>query len=236
MKALAFWCLLLISPSIAPQSTQPCQLVSVEAVPYQSDMPVPVVFTARIHNPQVQLDSLKYKWRVSPGTITSGQGSSSITVSTAGLGGRTITATVDVFGLPAGSCSTASAIAAVMNEPSGPTIFDKYGDVSWEDEKSRLDEFAVQLKQQPSARGAIIMYAGNPTYEGEVAFRLRRAKNYLVRTHGIASQRVVTTDAGYDTELTTYLWLVPEGIEFPFERSKLPRSKVKFTKKKPSVR
>jgi PKD domain-containing protein len=236
MKVLVICCVLLISPSIATQSTQPCELVSVEAVPYQSDMAVPVVFTALIHNPHVQPDSLKYKWRVSPGAITSGQGSSSITVNTVGLGGRTITATVDVFGLPAGSCSTASAIAAVMNEPSRPTIFDKYGDVSWQDEKSRLDEFAVQLKQQPSGRGAIIMYAGNPTYEGEAVFRLRRAKNYLVRTHGIASKILVTTDAGYDAELTTYLWIVPDGVEFPFAESKLPRSEIKFTKKKRSVR
>lgn len=41
-----------------------------------------------------------YNWSVSAGTISSGQGTSSITVNTSGLGGRNVTATVKIGGMP----------------------------------------------------------------------------------------------------------------------------------------
>jgi hypothetical protein len=41
-----------------------------------------------------------YHWTVSPGTITSGQGTPSITINTNGLAGQNVTATVEIGGAP----------------------------------------------------------------------------------------------------------------------------------------
>lgn len=38
--------------------------------------------------------------------------------------------------------------------------FDSYGDISWEDEKAHLDNFAIALQRDPNTIGYIIVYAG----------------------------------------------------------------------------
>ena len=87
----------------------PCPTVSVSC-PSQADPGTPVTFTASVANDSGL--SLTYNWSVSAGTISSGQGTSSITVDTTGLGGQTVTATVSLGGADpsctgtTGSCST----------------------------------------------------------------------------------------------------------------------------------
>jgi hypothetical protein len=78
------------------------------------DQGMPITFTAG--GSLGSLQAISYKWTVSVGTITSGQGTSAITVSTDGLGGQNVTATVHVSGLdPAcpnqSSCTTAGETA-----------------------------------------------------------------------------------------------------------------------------
>src|SRR5439155_26030695 len=74
-----------------------------------------------------------YNWTVSAGTITSGQGTSSITVSTNNLGGQTVTATVEVGGLDPSCGRTASCSAAVKAPPQKPRKFDEYGSLRFND-------------------------------------------------------------------------------------------------------
>lgn len=57
-----------------------------------------------------------YNWSISTGTITSGQGTKSIHVNTAGLKGQSLTVTVEVSGLPA-SCSNVSSTTIDIIEP-----------------------------------------------------------------------------------------------------------------------
>ena len=57
----------------------------------------PVTFTASVTGGPEGF-APTYNWSVSAGTITSGQGTSTITVDTAGLGGQTVTATVSIGG------------------------------------------------------------------------------------------------------------------------------------------
>ncbi|MDT7542121.1 MAG: hypothetical protein QOE33_2025 [Acidobacteriota bacterium] len=54
-----------------------------------------------------------FNWDVSAGTISSGQGTSSITVDTGGAGGKTITATADVGGFDRHCPASASGKTAV---------------------------------------------------------------------------------------------------------------------------
>jgi hypothetical protein len=54
--------------------------------------------------------------------------------------------------------------------------FDSYGNLCFEDEKARLDNFAITLEQNPNFIGYIVVYAGNESCAGEAQFRGNRAK------------------------------------------------------------
>jgi hypothetical protein len=234
MRALfLIFAMLMFAPGITAQTIQSCTQISIDSVE-KIDPGVALVFLAK-HD--TTLGEVKYKWTISAGTIVSGQDTSSISVDTTGLGGQALTATVEVIGRE-WTCSVRSKPVEIAPPPIVCGLaFDEYGDIKWEDEMARLDNFAIQLMNQPSSRGALITYAGNPTYKGEAAFKLRRATDYLVNIRKIPRERLITTDAGYRTDLTTKLYIVPEGATLPASDpyGLLPLSEVRFTKPKPHV-
>jgi len=149
-----------------------------------------------------------YNWTVSAGTITSGQGTSSITVNTAGTAGQSITGTVELGGLDPSCGRTASCTVAVKPPPLKPRKFDEYGNIRFNDEKARLDNFAIQLQNEPTSRGAIVGYG---SCDAEGTTRANRAKDYLVNTRGIDAGRIDVIDGGCRPELLVQLWIVPQG-------------------------
>ncbi len=90
--------------------------------------------------------------------------------------------------------------------------FDEYGDLCWEDEKPRLDNFAIELQQEPEMVGQITVYAGRVSCEGEAKFRAERAKKWVVK-RGIQADRVIVRDGGYLETATTTLDITPRDAE-----------------------
>jgi hypothetical protein len=174
-----------------------------------------------------------YNWTVSAGTITSGQGTRSITISTAGVAGGTITATVDVGGVDPSCNHTASCTFPIKVLPTPPYKFDTYGNIRFNDEKARLDNFAIQLQNMPSARGAIVGYG---SCDAEGMTRANRAKDYLVNTRGIDAGRIDTIDGGCLPELQVQLWIVPQGATFSGGDATGVVSPCPDCKKKPATR
>jgi hypothetical protein len=118
----------------------------------------PVTFTANVSdsNPNV---TPSYNWTVSAGTITNGQGTSSIKVNTTGwLNTSSVTATVDVGGYDR-ECSTSDSCMSSIYWPTLARMFDKYGNVRPGNEQARLDNFAIELQTDPTAQGWIVVYA-----------------------------------------------------------------------------
>src|SRR4051812_13093430 len=74
--------------------------------------------------------------------------------------------------------------------------FDRFGDVNCEDEKARLDNFAVQIQSNSSSVGYVIVYGGSYGRRGEAEARASRIKSYLVKSRGLDSDRVMTMDGG----------------------------------------
>jgi hypothetical protein len=172
-----------------------------------------VTFTANVSGGDAGVTPT-FNWTVSAGTISSGQGTSSITVDTTGLGNQTVTATVDVGGYDrecrvTDSCSTAIGVLAEAR------LIDRYGNVRFNDEKARLDLFAVELQNNPGAQGYIIAYGGRRGRAGEAQARADRARDYLVNTRGIDASRITTVDGGFREDLEVELWLVPTGATAP---------------------
>ncbi|HEX3280432.1 MAG TPA: hypothetical protein VHR36_04305, partial [Pyrinomonadaceae bacterium] len=185
----------------------PCPTVSVSC-PSSVDPGSAITFNSALSSSA----NVTYNWSVSAGTISSGQGTSSITVDTTGLGGQTVTATVEVGGLDPACSRTASCSTSVTAPAPPATKFDEYGNIKFNDEKARLDNYAIQLQNQPGAQGYIIAYG---SCAGEAQARADRAKDYLVNTRGIDAGRIVTMDGGCRSDLTVELWIVPTGATPP---------------------
>jgi len=177
----------------------------------------------------------EFKWHISAGMIIKGEGTDEIAVDTTGLAGQVLTATVELIGAALGCNSSASKTTGVTPPPLTQCPLDQYGDIKLEDEKARLDNFGIQVLNYPESRGLIQVYAGQKTFRREAAYRLNRARKYLVNFRRIDSNRIVTVDCGFIPGLTTTLWVVPPGATLPecISWRQIPLSEVKFTKPRP---
>jgi hypothetical protein len=172
----------------------------------------PITFTASVSG-GAEGASWTYNWSVSAGTISSGQGTSTITVDTTGLGGQSVTATVNLGGAdPSCTGTSQSCTTSVKVAPPPARKFDEYGNIRFNDEKARLDNYAIQLQNEPGSQGTIIVY-GSCVGEGQQ--RGERAKDYLVNTRGIEAGRITVVDGGCRSELAVQLWVVPQGAAAP---------------------
>jgi hypothetical protein len=187
----------------------PCPTVSVSC-PSEVDAGQAITFTASVTGEGAPTPT--YNWSVSAGTISSGQGTSTITVDTTGTAGQSITATVNIGGLDPSCNATASCTTGVKPEPRKPLKFDEYGNIRFNDEKARLDNYAIQLQNDPSSTATIIVYG---SCEGEAQQRGDRAKDYLVNTRGIEAGRITVVDGGCRSDLLVQLWIVPQGATAP---------------------
>jgi hypothetical protein len=201
----------------------PCPTVNVTC-PDTVDEGQPATFTANVTGGDPNV-AATYNWSVSAGTITSGQGTPSITVDTTGQGGQTITATVNVGGYPP-ECNTSASCSTTVNRIVVARLFDQYGNIAFNDEKARLDNYAIQLQNEPGAQGYIVVYGGRRGRANEAQARADRAKDYMVNTRGVDPGRIVTVDGGYREDLTVELWIVPTGATPPTASPTLQQSDV----------
>ena len=208
-----------------------CPTVSVDC-PSEGNQGTPVTFKAE-YKPGTPPVSPTYNWTVSAGTIASGQGTDTITVDTANTGGQTITATVELGGLDPSCGRTASCSTPIKGPPPECRKFDEYGNIRFNDEKARLDNFAIQLQNEPTAQGYIIGYG---SCDAEGLTRANRAKDYLVNTRGIDASRIVVIDGGCMPELKVALYLCPSGATPPTASTEYAVSPCPDCKKKPPYR
>ena len=61
-----------------------------------------------------------------------------------------------------------------------PRKFDEYGNITFSDEKARLDNLVFQLKREPTYVAYLWVYAGRKSCIGEAQSRAIGARNYLV--------------------------------------------------------
>jgi hypothetical protein len=89
--------------------------------------------------------------------------------------------------------------------------FDEFGDIQYSDLIARLDNFAIQLQNEPTSKGFILVYRTRRDLPGLNNRTALRSKEYLVNSRGIASGRVITVDGGAVDCLVQELWIVPPG-------------------------
>jgi hypothetical protein len=92
------------------------------------------------------------------------------------------------------------------------------GEVDSGDLKARLDNYAIELQNQPNAFGHVIVYRSRRDPPGVSQRYALLARDYLVNQRGIARSRLVTADGGRSGCLMYELWIVPPGAAPPERR------------------
>lgn len=190
-----------------------CPLINVTAPLYVWETRSPLTFRASVWS-NLQKATTTYKWSVSAGKITGGQGTPSVAVELADPTYQPISATVDVGGFST-ECDNRGSATSPANLIKFPNKFDEFGNVTCEDELARLDNFAISLQSDPRLRAYIIVYGGRRGRRNEARARAVRMKYYLVHTRGLEPGRIEAVDGGYREELMSELWLSPRGDQVP---------------------
>lgn len=166
--------------------------------------------------------ALKYTWVVNPSSarVISGLGTSTMNVDSTGLGGQRIIATLTADdGSSDPSCAqTAQAVSIIAPIKKVAIVareFDECNNCTFDDQKARLDNLAVELQNDPSTRGYVIAYGGRMSPVGQVEKLMSRAREYLVTQRGIDASRLVVVNGGFREDDSVELWVVPSGASAP---------------------
>jgi hypothetical protein len=135
-----------------------------------------------------------------------GQGANSVTIDRTGFDGASRSVTT-IHGLDL-SCGRTGSRTISARQRVDNRKFDEYGNIKFNDEKARLDNYAIQLQNEPTAQGYIYGYGSCGT---EGLTRANRAKDYLVNTRGIDASRIYVVDGGCRSELKVELWIGTSG-------------------------
>jgi hypothetical protein len=203
----------------APVVTSPC--------PY----PVSLLVDAEVNEGEVITFSadtaysgtspLNYTWSVSPkeAKILSNT-DNKITVDSTGFGGQRITATLVVDdGSGEAACRQTAEASTLVRPPERrerpSRQFDVCCSCSFDDQKARLDNLAVELQADPTAMTYVIAYGGRTSRIGQADLLGARARDYLAANRGIDQSRVTVINGGFREEDCVELWIIPSGAVPP---------------------
>lgn len=199
-----------VAVKCAPPPKPTCPNVAITC-PERIEVGQPVSFSSTLTGGTGNLP-LIYNWTVTAGRITSGQGTSSITVDTTGLEGQSLKATL-VMGGYEEECSASCTIQFPI--PLTCRKFDEFPDIARNDEKARLDNFAIELQNDPTSIAYLIIYPGPRGRPGTVQTRSTRIIDYMVNSRGFDSRRMVTLVGPQREQLMIELWICPQGAPAP---------------------
>ena len=200
----------LVNPCGAVQPVCPALEIS---CPTDVAVNQPLTFTSRYSGGVPANVTPAYNWTVSAGTIIAGQGTDTIKVDTTGLGGQTVRASLSMGGYNlecAADCAVTIPLPRLSNKK-----FDEFPDISRNDEKARLDNFGIELQNDPTATGYVIVYPGRSSKRGEVQYHANRVVDYLVNSRNLDKSRIVTLVGPARNELFVELWITPQGATPP---------------------
>ena len=122
-----------------------------------------------------------------------------------------------------------AAAAAQDTAPPNPIMDrDTFGDIPLRDMSGPLDNFAIELKNSPEQRLFFILYGGRRGCRGHARWRGEAWKDYLVKRHGIAPERVVLRYGGYREDFSSDYFFVPPGAREPMPSPTVDPTEVRF--------
>ena len=200
----------LVKPCVAVQPVCPAIEIS---CPTNVAIDQPLTFTSRYSGGIPANVTPVYNWTVSAGTIIAGQGTDTIKVDTAGLAGQTVRASLSMGGYNL-ECSADCAITIPLPRPYSKK-FDEFPDISRNDEKARLDNFGIELQNDPTATAYVVVYPGRSSKRADIQHHSSRIVDYLVNSRGLDQNRIKTLVGPARDELFVELWITPQGATPP---------------------
>ena len=204
----------------APPTKSPCPYPVNVSAPAQVNEGEVITYTADVA--YTGSSPLNFTWTVSPAgaKILSGLGTPTITVDSTGLAGQKITAILVVDDGSGDAACRQTTQASTDVPPTPPREnpsrqFDVCCSCSFDDQKARLDNLAVDLQNDPSTTTYIIAYGGRTSRIGQADLLGARAHDYLVAQRGIDQSRIVVLNGGFREEDCVELWIVPRGATPP---------------------
>ena len=157
--------------------------------------------------------NVTYNWTVSAGSIESGQGTPSITVrTTKEMAGSNVTATVEIGGTnPECRCPTSASETAPVQALPVPKTIDEFGAQKDDEVKARVDNFYIQLNNDPSAQGYIINYGS----AAEIKRRKAQIDKAITFRKYDRSRLVWVDGPNNGSGISTKFILVPSGAVKP---------------------
>ncbi|MDQ3179723.1 MAG: hypothetical protein M3Q33_04305 [Acidobacteriota bacterium] len=153
-----------------------------------------------------------YNWTVSQGEIIDGQGTPVIRVQTTeAMAGGNITATVNIGCACPGCAKSASETAGIEAPKPGPEERDRFKTLSNDDVKARIQNFYIELNNNPNAQGYIINYGS----EKEIARREKQIRDAIRFLKLDASRVTIVRGGDNGSGVETVFFIVPAGAEPP---------------------
>ena len=201
-------------------ATSPCPFPVNLSAPTQVNEGEIITYTADVT--YTGSAALIYTWTVSPAStrVLSGSGTPTITVDSTGLSGQRITATLMVDDGSGETACRQTAQASTFVPPTPPREnrsreFDVCCSCSFDDQKARLDNLAVELQNDPATTSYVIAYGGRTSRVGQANRLGARARDYLVSERRIDPSRIIVMNGGFREEDCVELWIVPRGATPP---------------------
>lgn len=159
---------------------------------------------------------LIFSWAVSLGKVVSGESSKRIEVEVPhDINNGILKAAVEIGGLPQGCPSTANAESVIHSGVFDVFPIDVYGEVKFQVEKARLDNFAIHVQNAPGdMKGYIIKKFKNTVAERDIKRRIDRIKKFLFTYRKYPKEKFVILVRRAD-EVSTTLWLWPSDGSIP---------------------
>lgn len=234
-------CVALNYKAAAPLATSPCPFPVNLSTPSEVNEGEIITFTSDVN--YGGSSTLSHTWTVTPNNarILSGAGTPTITVDSTGLEGRRIVATLIVDdGSGEDACrqtvQAATFVRPLPRRENPAREFDVCCTCTFDDQKARLDNLAVELQNDPTARTYIIAYGGRTSRVGEADRLGTRAREYLIAQRGIDTSRITVLNGGYREEDCVELWLVPSGAKPPQPTPTVQPGDVRPMKESPNNR
>lgn len=182
-----------------------CPMISVSYVEATSAGPR-LIYKANIQGGD-SLVTPKFTWTVSAGKITGGQDTSEVSVDAED--NSSITVTVEVTGYAA-NCQNKASYSLITHRLMSRK-FDEYHYLKFNEERLRLDQFAIALHNDPNSKGYILVYDARDTRKSVAQQRGEKAKNYLIKERGLQEAQIVVLNGGYRNKRTVELFIAPAG-------------------------
>ena len=222
------------TPEFEESEAIDCPSISIYSTDLPNNRPFDKKKPMRVHaSITPESTDIEYNWATNGGEIIySNKSWSDIQIDTSSNSTGKISVFVELQNVPMPCNNRAYAVFEVGNVP---RLIDEFGLMTNGEMRARMDQFLITLMNNPETKGYVHIY-GNRTGND----RVTQARKNLLQNHvtlrKFDQSRIEIIDAGFDENILTKFWMVPEGVEPPKPNPSVDSSLIKKPAPRPTAR